>query len=75
MTIAESARALRRRETTARELTETALRRARELDPTLNAFVLIDEEGARAAAREADEQLAAGADRGPLHGIDRQSGV
>ncbi|MCQ0009473.1 amidase [Actinomadura madurae] len=69
MTIAESARALRRRETSARELTETALRRARELDPTLNAFVLIDEEGARAAAREADEQLAAGADRGPLHGI------
>nr|WP_255278889.1 amidase family protein [Actinomadura madurae] len=50
-------------------MTETALRRARELDPTLNAFVLIDEEGARAAAREADEQLAAGADRGPLHGI------
>lgn len=45
MTIAESARALRRRETSARELTETALRRARELDPTLNAFVLIDEEG------------------------------
>ncbi|MEO3829724.1 amidase [Actinomadura sp. B10D3] len=69
MTIAESARALRRRETTARELTEAALRRARELDPTLNAFVLIDEEGARAAAREADEQLAAGIDRGPLHGI------
>ncbi|WP_433466369.1 amidase [Spirillospora sp. CA-128828] len=69
MTLAEFAQALRRREITSRELTETALRRTRELDPELNAFVLIDDEGARAAARTADEELAAGIDRGPLHGI------
>jgi aspartyl-tRNA(Asn)/glutamyl-tRNA(Gln) amidotransferase subunit A len=52
-----------------RELTEAALRRTHELNPTLNAFVLVDDEGARAAARLADEQLAAGIDLGPLHGI------
>ncbi|WP_433473723.1 amidase [Spirillospora sp. CA-142024] len=69
MTIAEFAQALRRREISARELTETALRRTRELNPSLNAFVLIDDEGARAAARAADEQRAAGIDLGPLHGI------
>jgi aspartyl-tRNA(Asn)/glutamyl-tRNA(Gln) amidotransferase subunit A len=69
MTIAEFARALRRREISARELTETALRRTRELNPTLNAFVHIDDDGARAASRVADEQLAAGVDLGSLHGI------
>lgn len=69
MTITELARALRRRETSARQLAETALARAHELNPTLNAFVLIDDEGARAAARAADEQLLAGADLGPLHGV------
>jgi aspartyl-tRNA(Asn)/glutamyl-tRNA(Gln) amidotransferase subunit A len=36
---------------------------------SLNAFVTLDEPGARAAARRAAEELAAGVDRGPLHGI------
>ncbi|TDD13312.1 amidase [Kribbella turkmenica] len=69
MTAIEVGRALRRREISARELVGSALRRTRELNPTLNAFALIDEEGARAAARLADEQFAAGVDLGPLHGI------
>ncbi len=68
-TIVELAQALRTRETSATELVEQSLRRAHELNPTLNAFVLIDEEGARTAAQTADEELAAGVDRGPLHGI------
>ncbi|GAB2603315.1 amidase [Kribbella endophytica] len=69
MTAADQARALRRGETSASELTEAALRRSHALNPTLNAFTLIDDEGALAAAREADEQLAAGIDLGSLHGI------
>jgi aspartyl-tRNA(Asn)/glutamyl-tRNA(Gln) amidotransferase subunit A len=35
----------------------------------LHAYLTIDREGARAAAETADEELAAGNDRGPLHGI------
>ncbi|HEY8479482.1 MAG TPA: amidase [Spirillospora sp.] len=39
------------------------------VDPDLNAFVTLDPEGAEAAARKAGEELAAGVDRGPLHGV------
>ncbi|TDD90804.1 amidase [Actinomadura rubrisoli] len=39
------------------------------VDPSLNAFVTLDPEGAAAAARQADEELASGGDRGPLHGV------
>jgi aspartyl-tRNA(Asn)/glutamyl-tRNA(Gln) amidotransferase subunit A len=69
MTIAELARALRGREVTSTQLVSAALRRAHELNPLLNAFALIDDEGAHWAARHADEQLMAGTDLGPLHGI------
>lgn len=51
------------------ELTEAALRRIRELDSQLNAFITVDEEGALAAAKEADDKLASGAEPGPLHGV------
>ena len=69
MTAVELARALRSREISATEAAEAALRRTHELNPTVNAFALVDDEGARTAARVADEQLAAGVDLGPLHGI------
>ncbi|SNR49491.1 amidase [Actinomadura mexicana] len=39
------------------------------VDEDLNAFVTLDAEGAEAAARWADEELASGIDRGPLHGV------
>ncbi|NDU73114.1 amidase [Actinomadura sp. DSM 109109] len=39
------------------------------VDEDLNAFVTLDAEGAEAAARWADEELASGVDRGPLHGV------
>lgn len=39
------------------------------VDKDLNAFVTLDAEGAETAARWADEELASGVDRGPLHGV------
>jgi aspartyl-tRNA(Asn)/glutamyl-tRNA(Gln) amidotransferase subunit A len=69
MTVTELARALRSRETSVIDVAEAALRRTHALNPGLNAFVLIDDEGARAAARQADEQFAQGIDLGPLHGV------
>src|SRR5687767_1819519 len=38
-------------------------------NPSLNAVVTLDEEGARRRAREADEALARGEVWGPLHGV------
>jgi aspartyl-tRNA(Asn)/glutamyl-tRNA(Gln) amidotransferase subunit A len=38
-------------------------------NPSTNAFILVDAEGARAAARAADEERRRGVDRGPLHGM------
>src|SRR6185312_3622302 len=34
-----------------------------------NAFILVDADGARAAARAVDEERRRGVDRGPLHGM------
>jgi aspartyl-tRNA(Asn)/glutamyl-tRNA(Gln) amidotransferase subunit A len=67
--IADAGRALRDGTLTATELVEDALQRIRVLDPTINAFVHLDAARAYAAAGRADRELAAGVDRGPLHGI------
>jgi aspartyl-tRNA(Asn)/glutamyl-tRNA(Gln) amidotransferase subunit A len=51
------------------ELTERALAAIAVAQPELNAFVTVDFDGARHAAATARDELARGADRGPLHGI------
>ncbi|WP_020657894.1 amidase [Amycolatopsis benzoatilytica] len=51
------------------DLVEIALGEAARTQPVLNAFVTLDEAGARAAAGRAAQELAAGTDRGPLHGV------
>jgi amidase len=61
--------ALARRDVSARELLDLHLARIAERNPQLNAIVSLDEERARAAAADADERLASGADVGPLHGL------
>ncbi|MGP3930221.1 amidase [Nonomuraea sp. KM88] len=68
-TITDLGLALRRGEITAVHLAENALRGIHDHNASLNAFTLVDETGAYEAARRADEELAAGLDRGPLHGI------
>lgn len=50
-------------------LVEDALIAAERAQPHTNAFTTLDPSGARADARRAEEELAAGVDRGPLHGI------
>jgi aspartyl-tRNA(Asn)/glutamyl-tRNA(Gln) amidotransferase subunit A len=69
MSIATLAERLRTGRTTARALAESALSAADEFGPALNCFVTVDHDGALRAADQADRELAAGVDRGPLHGI------
>lgn len=68
LTIEEFGRRLRARELTAEQVTDACLRRIEEDNPRLNAFILVMADQARQQAREADRELAAGRDRGPLHG-------
>ena len=69
MTILEAARALRDRRVSSVELTREAIGCIEHLNPKLNAFLTVTAETALARAGRADAELAAGADRGPLHGI------
>jgi aspartyl-tRNA(Asn)/glutamyl-tRNA(Gln) amidotransferase subunit A len=69
VTIREAAESLRRRRFSALELTTATLGRIERLNPTLRAFLTVTAEQALKQARQADADLAAGNDRGPLHGI------
>jgi aspartyl-tRNA(Asn)/glutamyl-tRNA(Gln) amidotransferase subunit A len=69
MTILEAAAALRARQTSAMELTQLSLQRIARLQPRLNAFLTVTEDLAVERALQADDELARGLDRGPLHGI------
>ena len=69
MTIREAASALRERRLSSVELARHALERIERLNPKLNAFITLTPESALQRARLADAELAAGRDRGPLHGI------
>ena len=51
------------------EITEAFLGRITAHNSKLNAYVTIDAEGARAAAKAAEQEISAGNYRGPLHGI------
>ena len=68
-TIAEAAAALRRGETSAVALTDACLQRIAQWDRSINAFIAVLGDEARAEAAAADRELARGHDRGPLHGI------
>lgn len=67
--IGELGRRLRSGQTTAVELAERSLTRLDGLGRRLGAVVTLTRERALAEARRADEELRAGRDRGPLHGI------
>jgi aspartyl-tRNA(Asn)/glutamyl-tRNA(Gln) amidotransferase subunit A len=69
LTIEDAAAALRRRELSSVELVREVLARADALDASLGAYVIRFDESALAAAKRADQDFAAGVDRGPLQGI------
>jgi aspartyl-tRNA(Asn)/glutamyl-tRNA(Gln) amidotransferase subunit A len=69
VTLLETAAALRRREISSAELTASALERIERLNPSTNAIQTVMAEAARERAKQADQELARGEGRGPLHGI------
>ena len=68
MTIEEFGTRLRAREVTAEQVTEACLQKIADGNARLNAFILVTADEARREARARDRELAAGQDRGPLHG-------
>src|SRR2546426_8353372 len=68
-TIESLVAALRARRLSAVEITDECLARIDRLNPVLRAFITVDADGARRAAKERDGELAAGRARGPLHGV------
>jgi aspartyl-tRNA(Asn)/glutamyl-tRNA(Gln) amidotransferase subunit A len=69
LTLEDAAIAVRDRRVSPTELTEACLARIEAVEPRLNAFVTVTADLARAQAREAEDEIAAGRYRGPLHGI------
>ena len=67
--IAEVGRQLRTGEISVTALTDLMLDRIETHDPTLNSFITVTADLAREAAQRAEQELAAGRDRGLLHGI------
>jgi aspartyl-tRNA(Asn)/glutamyl-tRNA(Gln) amidotransferase subunit A len=68
-TIEAFASGLRERKFSASEVVAEILRRIAARNPGLNAFILVMDEAARRQAADLDRELAAGRDRGPLHGV------
>ena len=69
MTAAELALGYRKRAFSPVEVTRHLLNRIDALNPTYHAFIEVDHEGALAAARQAEHEIAAGRALGPLHGV------
>jgi aspartyl-tRNA(Asn)/glutamyl-tRNA(Gln) amidotransferase subunit A len=68
-TIAELARALKTGELAASRITDECLATIERRNSALNAFITVLADSARAQARQADAEMAAGRYRGPLHGV------
>jgi len=69
LTLREAADRIQRRELSAVELTDAVLARTEAVEPRVHAYITLTAEAARAAAAEADREIAAGQYRGPLHGM------
>src|SRR6476619_2832757 len=69
LTIAEAAKLIQQRELSPVELVDSRLARIEKLDGKLHSFIRVLADSARAEARTAESEIAAGKYRGPLHGI------
>src|SRR4051812_26544126 len=69
LTIAEAARLIEQRELSPVELCDSRLDRIATFDDRLHSFIRVLADQALAAAHAAEAEIAAGAYRGPLHGI------
>lgn len=69
LTVAAASRAIREGRLSSQALTEQCLSAIAARSSELNAFITVSSEDARSQAQAADRELAAGIDRGPLHGI------
>lgn len=69
MTLTEVARAIAAKQLSSHEVTRACLHRIAQWQPHLNAFMAIESEPALKAATAADEELAKGDIKGPLHGV------
>ena len=67
--VRELAELVRTKKVSSVALTEMFLERLKRYDPSLKFTVTLTEDRARAQAREADRDIAAGKYRGPLHGL------
>lgn len=68
MTVREIGRLLRARKISSVELVEQALTNIKQHE-SLRCFITVTGDQARARAKELDQELAAGKDRGPFHGV------
>ena len=68
-TVADLSRLLQTRAITSEEVTQRCLACIEDRDQSINAFITVLSDQARAQARAADSEIAAGRYRGPLHGV------
>lgn len=69
LTLSQAAEAIKSGKLSPVELTRHCLERIERLDPTLNAFITVTDDLAMATAKAAEQEIASGNYRGPLHGI------
>ena len=67
--ISHLAQLIKSRQVTSLELTEMYLARLKRYNPTLNCVVTFTDDLAMKQARQADQEIASGRYRGPLHGV------
>lgn len=65
----EIGRRIQSRETSSKEVTHAMLQRIGKVDPILHSYATLMADQARADADKADDEIAAGRARGPLHGV------